>query len=104
MAFVNRNRFYSVNDQAVCDSDAFMTNIAARWPGSTHDSRIFENSKIADKLTDCAIDDTLVGDSGYACAAYLMTLILKPKNAGEVCATMLHKGVLGVSLRDALDC
>ena len=40
MAFVNRKQFYSINVQAVCDSDAFITNIVARWPGSTHDSRI----------------------------------------------------------------
>ena len=50
MPFVNRKPFYSINVQAVCDSDAFITNIVARWPGSTHDSRIFENSNITDKL------------------------------------------------------
>jgi len=56
MAFVNRLQFYSINVEAVCDSDAFITNIIARWPGSTHDSRIFENSNIADKLRDGALD------------------------------------------------
>ena len=91
MAFVNRKQFYSINVQAVCDSDAFITNIVARWPGSTHDSRIFENSKIADKLRDGAIDGILVGDSGYACRAYLITPILKPKNAGEVRYNTAHR-------------
>ena len=91
MAFVNRKQFYSINVQAVCDSDAFITNIVARWPGSTHDSRIFENSKIADKLWDGAIDGILVGDSGYAGRAYLMTPILKPKNAGEVRYNTAHR-------------
>ena len=81
MAFVNRKQFYSINVQAVCDSDAF---IVARWSGSTHDSRIFENSKIADKLRNGALDGILVGDSGCACRAYLITPILRPKNAGEV--------------------
>ena len=84
MAFVNRKQFYSINIKAVCDSDAFLTNIIARWPGSTHDSRIFENSKIEDKLRDGALDSILVGDSGCACRAYLITPILKPKNAGGV--------------------
>ncbi|CAH3019472.1 unnamed protein product [Porites evermanni] len=41
------------------------------------------NSKIADKLRDGAIDGILVGDSGYACRAYLMTPVLKPKNSGK---------------------
>ena len=74
----------NINVQAICDSDAFITNIVARWPGLTHDLRIFENSKIADKLRDGALDGIFVGDSGCACRAYLLTPILKPKNAGEV--------------------
>ena len=44
-----------------------------------------------------------MGDTGYACTAYLMTPILKRKNAREV-HYILHIGVLGVLLRDALDC
>ena len=83
MAFVNRKQFYSINVPAVCYSDAFTTNIVARWPGSTHDSRIFENSNVADKLRDGALDGILSGDSGYACRAYLLRE-LNPKNAGEV--------------------
>ena len=55
VAFADGKQFYSINVQAICDSDAFITNIVARWPGSTHDSCIFYNSKIADKLRDGAI-------------------------------------------------
>ena len=33
MAFFNREQFYSINVQAVCESDAFITNIVARRPG-----------------------------------------------------------------------
>ena len=91
MAFINRKQFYSVKVQAVCDSDAFITNIVARWPGSTHDSRIFENSMIADKLREGTIDGILVGDSGYACRSYLKTPILKQKNA-EVRYNTAHRG------------
>ena len=91
MAFVNRKQFYSINVQAVCDSDAFITNIVARWPGSTHNSRIFENSNIAEKLRDGVLFGILLGDSGYACRAYLLTPILKPKNAGEVRYNTAHR-------------
>ena len=61
MAFADRKPIYSINVQA-----------------------IFGNSNIADKLRDGALDGILLGDSGYACRAYLLTPILKPKNAGEV--------------------
>ena len=91
MAFVNRKQFYPINVQAVCENDTFITNIVARWPGSTHNSRIFDNSNIADKLRDGAIDGILVGDSVYACRAYLMTPILKPKNAEEVRYNTAHR-------------
>ena len=83
-------QFYSINVQAVYVSDAFITNIVARWPGSTHDSRIFEKSKIADKLRDGAPDGILVGDCGCACRACLMTSILKPENTG-VCYITAHR-------------
>ena len=91
MAFVNRKQFYSMNVHTVCDSDAFITNIIARWPGSTHDLHIFENSNIADKLRDGALDGILLGDSGYACQAYLLTPILNPKNGGEVHYNTPHR-------------
>ena len=91
MAFVKRKQFYSINVQAVCDSDAFITNIVARWPGSTHDLRIFENGNIADKLRDGVLDGILLGDSGYTCRAYLLTPKIKPKNAGEVGYNTAHR-------------
>ena len=90
MAFVNRKQFYSINVQTVCDSDAFITNVVASWPGLTHDSHIFENSNIVDKLRDGALDGILLGDSGYGCRAYLLTPILKPKDAGEVRYNTAH--------------
>ena len=82
MAFVNRKQFYSINVQAVCDSDAFITNIVARWPGSTHDSRNFENSKIVDKLRNGALEGILVGDSRCAC---------RMRQRMQKCATILHR-------------
>ena len=46
----NRKGFFSINVQAVCDSDLKFTNIIARWPGSVHDSRIFNNSRLCAQL------------------------------------------------------
>ena len=46
---------------------------------------------IADRLKEGIIDGILVGDSGYACRSYSMTLVLKPKNAGEVRYNTAHR-------------
>ena len=54
-------------------------------------SRIFENSNIADKLRNGALDGILLRDSGYACRAYLLTPILNPKNAGDVRYNTAHR-------------
>ncbi|CAI6348198.1 unnamed protein product [Macrosiphum euphorbiae] len=42
--FRNRKGYFSINVQAVCKSNLQFTNIVARWPGSVHDSTIFDNS------------------------------------------------------------
>jgi len=65
-----------VNVQAVCDSNALITNIVARWLGATHDSRIFDNSTIAEQFCNGSINGLLVD--------YLMTPLLNPRNEAEV--------------------
>lgn len=45
-AYVNRKGFHSINTQVVCDANMLITNINARFPGSTHDSFIFGGSKL----------------------------------------------------------
>ena len=44
--YVNRKGYHSINVQAICDANYRITNIAARWPGSTHDSAIIHGSII----------------------------------------------------------
>jgi len=43
-AFVNRKGVHTINVQAVCDSEMKITNLVAKWPGSTHDSFIWRTS------------------------------------------------------------
>ena len=57
------------------------TNVVARWPGSTHDSFIFRDSRIGQQLNiqhQSLEDGLLLGDSGYPCKPYLMTPYLNP--------------------------
>lgn len=45
-AYVNRKGFHSINAQIVCDANMLITNINARFPGSTHDAFIFGGSML----------------------------------------------------------
>ena len=81
--FRNRKGYCSINVQVVCDDQARITNVVARWPGSTHDSRIFDNSQLCALLEEGDIHGHLVGDNGYACRPYLMTPLLNPQTQAE---------------------
>ena len=88
----NKKRYFSTNVQAICTADRIFTNVGARWPGSTHDSRIFENSNIRDKFENCEICGLLLGDSGHPCKQYLMTPLLHPANDSKRAFNRSHIG------------
>ncbi|MCL4167236.1 UNVERIFIED_CONTAM: hypothetical protein GTU68_036947 [Idotea baltica] len=46
LRFINRHKYYSLNTQVICDANFKITNIEARWAGSVHDMRIFDNCTI----------------------------------------------------------
>uniref|UniRef100_A0A8C1UMA5 Putative nuclease HARBI1 n=1 Tax=Cyprinus carpio TaxID=7962 RepID=A0A8C1UMA5_CYPCA len=71
--FVNRKGYHSLNIQAVCDSDLRFLNCVARWPGSLHDSRIYQG----------IIDGVLLGDSGYPLKPWLLTPFLNPTTPAQ---------------------
>ncbi|KAK4871968.1 hypothetical protein RN001_016092 [Aquatica leii] len=80
----NRKGWFSINVQAVCDASLKITNIVARWPGSVHDSRIFNTSLLRAKLEAGEYGNAwLIGDSGYACKSYLLTPLLNPVSPAD---------------------
>jgi hypothetical protein len=60
----------------ICDHDLILTNVVARWPGSTHDSRNFENSNMCARLERKEIPGILIGDNEYPLRPYLITPLL----------------------------
>lgn len=78
-----RKGFMSLNVQAVSDAKLRFTNIVCSWPGSTHDARIFENSRIYTKLQQGGYSGHLLGDSAYPCTQFLLTPVLNPRNGKE---------------------
>lgn len=82
--FRNRKGYFSINVQTICDSNLLIRNIVARWPGSSHDSYIFDNSEIRMKFETGRIRDChLLGDNGYRLSNYLLTPFLNAENIGE---------------------
>ena len=79
----NRKGYFSTNVQAVCDAKLCFTNIVCRWPGSTHDARIFDNSSLCSKFECNLVNGLLLGDSRYACRKYFMTPLLSPSGSIE---------------------
>ncbi|XP_036147282.1 putative nuclease HARBI1 isoform X2 [Monomorium pharaonis] len=77
--YINRKGYHSINVQLICDSDLRIINVNARYPGSTHDSYIWNNSNVLPIMQDIYNHGHkffLLGDSGYALRPWMMTPIM----------------------------
>ena len=90
--FVNRKGYHSINVQVICDHRGKFLNVVARWPGSTHDSRVLRSSRVWDDMEDGRVDGFILGDSGYRCTTWLMTPLLQPQTPAERRYNAAHKG------------
>ncbi|XP_030849657.1 putative nuclease HARBI1 [Strongylocentrotus purpuratus] len=88
--FMNRNGRYSMNVQLVCTPDYRISNAVVKWPGSTHDSRILQNSKLARKYHVGQLKGILLGDSGYPSRQWLMTPLQNPQSQAEKAYNNAH--------------
>ncbi|GFW16307.1 putative nuclease HARBI1 [Trichonephila clavipes] len=80
-----RKNYFALNVQTIVDSDLVIRNVDARWPGSAHDSTVFNNSAACLSLKTNALykDFHLLGDTGYACEKYLFTPFGNPRSLSE---------------------
>ncbi|XP_037568004.1 putative nuclease HARBI1 [Dermacentor silvarum] len=79
----NRKGVFSINVQAVTGPELQFFEVVAGWPGSVHDSRIFENSRVMTSYEQRSVSGMLLGDQGYACLPYLMPPLKNPQTAAE---------------------
>nr|XP_050030029.2 putative nuclease HARBI1 [Dermacentor andersoni] len=68
-----RKGYFSINVQAITGPRLQFFYFDASWPGSAHDSRIFDNSRARVQYEEGNVPGILLGDKGYPCRSYLMT-------------------------------
>lgn len=76
--FFSRKQIYAINVQIVCDSNAMIEDIVARWPGCIHDETVFLNSSIFERFLRGEFirngrPSILLGDGGYKSEQFLAT-------------------------------
>lgn len=76
--FYCRKQFYAINTQVICDANAKILDIVARWPGSIHDETVFLNSNIFERFLSGEFvrnqrNSILLGDGGYRAETFLAT-------------------------------
>ncbi|GFU14176.1 putative nuclease HARBI1 [Trichonephila clavipes] len=97
--FRYRKGFFALN---VSDPNLSIRYIVVRWPGSTHDSTVFDHSYLrAHVETEIPSSYHLLGDSGYPPRSFLMTSFLNPVGAARTVQRELHAsnlyGRVGIS-------
>ncbi|XP_038157732.1 putative nuclease HARBI1 [Cyprinodon tularosa] len=88
--YVNRRSIHSINVQIICDAAHIITNVEAKWPGSVHDSRIYRESTLSNRLERGEIDGFLLGDRGYPCRPNLMTPYPEPEPGPQQRCNVAH--------------
>ena len=68
----------------LCDAEMRIMDVVARWPGSVHDQRIFNNSRVMSRFEANEFPGSIIlGDGGYENRPYLVTPLSNPQSLGE---------------------
>jgi DDE superfamily endonuclease len=78
--YSGRKHAYSLSTLIVCDDQKRIRYYFSGWPGTAHDNRIFNNSKMADKPDDFFTAlQYILGDSAFEVLCYLIPAYRKPR-------------------------
>ncbi|XP_032682485.1 putative nuclease HARBI1, partial [Odontomachus brunneus] len=88
--YCNRKGYFSLNVQVVVGPRMEFLDIVPEYPGSQHDSRIFQNSRIYAQYIQGRLNGKLVGDSGYPALPFVLTPIGNPQTDEELTYNAIH--------------
>ncbi|EYB87285.1 hypothetical protein Y032_0265g636 [Ancylostoma ceylanicum] len=72
--YVNRKDYHSINVGAIVDDEYRFLWFSSRWPGRSHDSRVFRESDLHQRFASGQIQGRLVGDSAYRAESFLIKI------------------------------
>jgi hypothetical protein len=80
--YKGRKMLYTLTMLVVNDDERRIRYFNAGWPGSTHDDRVFRNSKIVQELETHFLDtEYIIGDSAYGPQNFMVSTYKKPVGA-----------------------
>lgn len=75
--YYNRKHFYSINALAACDADMKFVFVDAQYPGSVHDSAVWQMARLESLIKDDG-STFILGDSGYPSTNTILTPVDRP--------------------------
>ena len=83
--YFSRKSMYALNVMIICDDKNRITYYNAGWPGSTHDNRVFRNSKVFYNRGDFfSQNEYLLGDSAYSSSPVMVQAFKKQASAAAL--------------------
>ncbi|XP_066585460.1 putative nuclease HARBI1 [Prorops nasuta] len=86
----NRKSYFSLNVQAIVGPNMEFLDLVPEWPGSQHDSIIFQNSRSFVRFQQQKVSGMLVGDKGYPALTFLLTPFRNPVSLEEERYNEIH--------------
>lgn len=72
-SYLNKNKFYSIQLQVVCDHKKRIRDIFVGFPGSVSNSYVFQSSPLYANLKEKCVEYYLLGNKSYPCLENLLT-------------------------------
>ncbi|XP_029917515.1 putative nuclease HARBI1 [Myripristis murdjan] len=90
--YVNRKRYHIINTQVVFDAE-YILDVVPKWPGSTHDARILNESGLKQLFERGFVPPGchLLGDKGYPLRRWLLTPFHTPVTEVQVNYNRAHR-------------
>lgn len=90
--YLNEDGFYSFRLFACTGPNLEFFEIITRWPGASHENKIFNLSEMFQRFEFSGkMDGVLLANERYSCTNYVMTPVEAPKNLNENRYNAAHK-------------